>query len=154
MLAAALARPAAAQELKRLSLDDARSLGLTIATDEAVKVEGRGSVKITTRWPTTVCLGEVSGPDVEAATLLYQARVRSDLDGSAFLEMWVQVGGGQYFSRGMDVQVHGKSDWKRLQTPFHFQKGQRPEKVTLNLVINGKGTVWIDDVLLTRQPLR
>jgi hypothetical protein len=26
--------------------------------------------------------------------------------------------------------------------------------VTLNVVINGKGTVWIDDVVLSRQPLK
>jgi len=35
-----------------------------------------------------------------------------------------------------------------------FQKGQRPDKVTLNLVINGKGTVWIDDVVLSKAPLK
>ena len=33
------------------------------------------------------------------------------------------------------------------------QKGQKPNKVTLNIVINGKGTVWIDDIVLSREPL-
>jgi len=46
------------------------------------------------------------------------------------------------------------SAWKTLQTPFLFQKGQRPDKVTLNIVINGKGTVWINDIVLTREQLR
>ena len=46
-----------------------------------------------------------------------------------------------------------KSDWKTVQTPFIFQKGQKPDKVTLNVVINGIGTVWVDDVVLSKEPL-
>jgi hypothetical protein len=151
---ALLATSASAQELKKLNLDDASLIGTTIQTDTQVKVEGKASIKITTRWPTTICLGEVSGLDVENATLIYRAKVKSDLDGTAYLEMWVHVGGGQFFSRGMNDVVSQKTDWKTIQTPFMFQKGQKPEKVTLNLVINGKGTVWIDDVVLSKERLK
>jgi len=123
-------------------------------TDTQIKTEGKGSIKITTQWPTTICLGEVTSLIVENAKLLYKAKVKSDLDGSAFLEMCAHVGGGQYFSRGMNNIVSRKTDWKIIQTPFFFQKGQRPDKVTLNLVINGKGTVWIDDIVLSKEPLK
>ncbi len=85
---------------------------------------------------------------------MYKAKVKSELDGVAFLEMWAHVGGGQYFSRGMDDPVRGKSDWKSIQTPFIFQKGQNPDKVALNLVINGKGTLWIDNEVLSKVPLK
>lgn len=149
-----IASPAYAQELKKLNLDDASTIGTTIQTDTQLKAEGKGSIKITTQWPTTICLGEVTGLSVENAKLLYKAKVKSDLDGSAFLEMWVHVGGGQYFSRGMNDVVSQKTDWKLIQTPFVFQKGQRPDKVTLNLVINGKGAVWIDDIVLIQEPLK
>jgi hypothetical protein len=147
------ATKADAEVLKKLNLDDASAIGTTIQTDTQVKAEGKASIKITTKWPTTICLGEVSNLNVENAKLLYKARVKSDLDGTAFLEMWVHVGGGQFFSRGMDDVVKGKSDWKVIKTPFVFQKGQRPEKVTLNLVINGRGAVWIDDIVLSKEPL-
>jgi hypothetical protein len=50
--------------------------------------------------------------------------------------------------------IKGKSDWQTLQTPFVFQKGQQPDKVTLNLVVNGIGTVWIDDIILLKEPLK
>ena len=143
-----------AEDLKKLSLDDAASIGTTIQIDSEVKTEGRSSVRITTKYPTTVCLGEVIGLDVESARLLYTASVKSDLDGIAFLEMWVHVGGGQYFSRGMTDPIKGRSDWKPIQTPFIFQKGQNPDLVILNLVINGKGTVWIDDVVLSKAALK
>lgn len=142
-----------AEDLKKLDLDDASVIGTTVQTDTQVKAEGKGSIKITTQWPTTICLGEVTCVDIENAKLIYKAKVKSDLDGTAFLEMWAHVGGGQYFSRGMNDVVTRKTDWKIIQTPFLFQKGQRPEKVTLNLVINGKGTVWIDDIVLSKEPL-
>ena len=153
-LLAMIASSAYAQELKKLNLDDASAIGTTIQTDPQVKAEGKGSIKITTKWPTTICLGEIAGLDVENAKLIYKAKVKSDLDGIAFLEMWAHVGGGQYFSRGMNDVVTQKTDWKTIQTPFLFQKGQRPDKVTLNLVINGRGTVWIDDIVLSKEPLK
>jgi hypothetical protein len=141
------------QDLKKLNLDDAAAIGLKIQTDSKVKVEGNGSIKIMTLWPTTVCLGEVTGLNVENAKLVYKAKVKSDLEGTAFLEIWAQVGGGQYFSKGMNDAVSQKTEWKTIQTPFLFQKGQKPDKLTLNIVINGKGTVWVDDIVLSKEPL-
>ncbi len=150
-LAAVSAR---AEDLKRLNLDDASVIGTVIQTDTQVKVEGKASIKITTAWPTTICLGEVAGLDVENATLIYKARVKSDLDGTAFLELWAHIGGGRFFSRGTNDVVTQKTDWKTIQTPFVFRAGQKPDRVTLNLVINGKGTVWVDDVVLSRERLK
>ncbi len=149
-----LTAPALAGELLKLSLDDPATMGLKIASDSQIKVEGNGSIRIVTLWPTTVCLGEVSALKVENAKLIYRARVRSQLEGTAFLELWAHVGGGQYFSRGMNDPIQGTSDWTSIQTPFMFQTGQNPDKVTLNLVINGKGTVWIDDIVLLKESLK
>lgn len=64
------------------------------------------------------------------------------------------VGGNPYFSRGLNDRVKGKSEWKAISTQFIFQQGQKPELATLNLVINGKGTVWIDDIVLKKEPLK
>jgi hypothetical protein len=151
---ALLAGTTQAQDLRKLNLDGASVIGTTIQTDTQVKAEGKGSIKITTQWPTTICLGEVSGLNIEGAKLVYKAKVKSDREGTAYLELWAHVGGGQYFSRGLKDVVSQKSDWKTIQTPFFFQKGQKPDKVTLNVVINGKGTLWIDDVVLSKEPLK
>jgi hypothetical protein len=146
---------AQAAELTRLSLDDITSLGTTLNQDPVVKVEGSGSIKISTLWPTTICLGEVSGLDIDNLKLVYRAKLRCDkLEGTAFLEMWCHVGGGQYFSRGMNSTVTGTMSWQTLQTPFILQAGQTAKKVTLNVVINGRGTIWIDDVQLLKEPLQ
>lgn len=156
VLAILIAGASSAQELKKLSLDDASLAGTTVKSDTEVKTEGTASIRITTKWPTTICLDEVSELEIEEARLIYSAKVKTELDdtGNAFLEMWVQVNGGQFFSRGMDDIINSKSDWKAIRTPFNLQKGQKPEKVTLNLVINGKGTVWIDDISLSKEPLK
>lgn len=145
---------AAAEDLKKLSLDDESQFGTTILSDSKVKSEGKASIKITTQWPTIICLGVVDAPDVENAMLVYTAKVKSDLDGTAFLELWAHVGGGQYFSRGMNDTVTQKTDWKTIKTPFIFKKGQKPEKLTLNIVINGKGAVWVDDIVLSKEPIK
>ncbi len=146
--------PAGAQDLHRLSLDDMAAVSPRLELDRDVKVEGQHSLRITAQWPTTVYLGEVAGLDVENATLIYAAMVKTALKGNAFLEMWAHVGDGQYFSRGLQDTADGETDWKILRTPFVFQAGQRPDRVTLNLVINGIGTVWIDDVVLSKQALQ
>jgi hypothetical protein len=142
-----------AAELKKMSLDDASVLGTTIQTDSNVKTEGKASVRITTQFPTTICLGEISGLDVENGRLVFKAQVKSDIDGTAYLEMWAHIGKERYFSKGMNNPVEGRSDWTSIQTPFIFQKGQNPHKITLNIVINGQGTVWIDNVVLVKAPL-
>jgi hypothetical protein len=149
-----LGAPARAAEIKRLNLDDANALGTIVSADQMVKFEGKGSIRIFTKWPTTICLGQISGLNLDNAKLVYQAKVKSEgLEGTAFLEMWCQVGAGQYFSRGLNSTVTGTKTWQTLSTPFRLQKGQKAQKATLNLVINGKGTVWIDDIQLLKQPL-
>jgi len=140
--------------VKKLALDDASTIGLKIQADSNTKIEGKSSIKVITLWPTTVCLGQITGLDVENAKLIYKAQVKSNLDGVAFLEMWAHIAGRQYFSKGMNNPIKGKSGWQTLQIPFMFQKGQRPDKVTLNLVVNGIGTVWIDDIILLKEPLK
>jgi hypothetical protein len=54
----------------------------------------------------------------------------------------------------MNDMVIGESEWKTIRTPFIFQKGQKPEKVILNLVINGMGTLWIDEIILSKETLK
>ena len=97
-----LGNPALAEELKRISLDDALAIGLQIQSDSAVKAEGKASIKITTKWPTTICLAEVPGPDIENAMLVYKAKVKSDLQakGRPFWKCGPMWGEGSIFPGG------------------------------------------------------
>ncbi len=142
--------------LKAVPLDDAKSIGTTITTDGSNSSDGKGSIRVSTQWPTVINLAEIADIDIEGAILVYQAKLRSQkLTGKAYLEMWCHfAGGGQYFSRGLKSYVTGDRDWTSLETIFFLKPGQNPTKVTLNLVINGRGTVWVDAVRLLRRPLR
>ena len=68
--------------------------------------------------------------------------------------MWVRLpGAGEFFSRGLDRSLTGTMSWMEVATPFLLQQGQKPDLIRLNLVVKGKGRVWIDDVRLLRCPL-
>jgi hypothetical protein len=124
--------------------------------DPAISVDGKGSVRIEAPGNMVINLYEASGLDIDNARLVYRAKVKTKgVEGRVFLEMrCVFQGKGEYFSRGLDTYLTGTNDWTTQETPFFLKKGQQPELVKLNLIITGKGTVWIDGIKLIRGPLR
>ena len=121
-----------------------------------VSSDGNGSLRIIAKEPSIVRLFEVNDIDIEDARLTYQAKVRTkDVKGQVYLEMWCHFPGkGEFFSRGLDSPLTGTINWGTLQIPFFLKKGEKPDYVKLNIVINGTGTVWIDDVRLLKAPLQ
>jgi hypothetical protein len=111
--------------------------------------------QIESREPRTVRLFEVPSPGIEQSIVTYRARARcADLRGRAYLEMWCRFPGqGEFFSRGLQQAVTGTADWASYETPFFLKKGQRPDLITLNLVVEGSGTVWLADIQLLATPL-
>ena len=105
--------------------------------------------------PQTVNLFEIEDPGIEQCLLAYKAQIRPEgLNGRAFLEMWCQFSGqGEYFSKGFNQALTGTNDWAKREIPFLLKKGQRPDAIKLNLVIEGKGRVWIRDIELLKTPI-
>jgi len=149
--------PVSPVELKHFPLDSLEGVRATtgISFDPKISADGKGSLRVDANQQMTVPLFEVTDVSIENATLLYQASLQTQgLDGKAFLEMWVRIPGkGEFFSRGLDRPVTGTMSWMTAVTPFFLQAGQKPDLIRLNLVVQGKGRVWIDDVRLMRQPL-
>ena len=127
-----------------------------VEIDKAVSSDGNGSLKITATEPTVVRLFKVGDIDVENARLIYQAKVRTEgIDGKVYLEMWCNFSGkGEFFSRGLQTPLTGTTNWTTEETPFFLKKGENPDNVKLNLIIDGKGTAWIDDIRLMKGPLQ
>jgi hypothetical protein len=145
-------------ELKHYPVDSLEGI-LTqtgVAFDREISSDGNGSLRVTADQPTTLRLYETGDLDVENARLIYQARVRTEgVAGKVYLEMWCQfTGKGEYFSRDLGTPVGGTTDWTTEETPFFLKAGENPDNIKLNLVIEGKGTVWIDDVRLIQGPLQ
>jgi hypothetical protein len=149
--------PVQVTELKHFPMDNLDGLITLSGTeiDKTVSSDNGGSLKITSSEPVTVNLYEVNNPDIEDARLVYQAKVRCEnLTGQAYLEMWCHFPGmGDFFSRGLQTPLSGTMNWMSAETPFFLKKGQRPDIVKLNIVVNGSGIVWIDDIHLIKAPL-
>ena len=140
-------------ELKRFPLDNTEGIitqsGIQI--DKQVSSDGNGSVRIEATEPTTIQLFETGDIDIEKAVLVYQAHLRTaDVFGFVYLEMWCSFGGkGEFFSKGLANPLTGTTSWTTQEITFRLKRGENPENVKLNLVIEGKGTVWIDDIRLS-----
>jgi hypothetical protein len=150
-------REAVSEELKHFPLDTFDNVldqsGVVI--DRETSSDGKGSLRYTVPDSTTIRLVEIGDVDVENARLVFRAHLKTaDLEGQAYLEMLCRFPGkGEFFSRGLDSPVTGTTDWTTEETPFFLRKGENPDLVKLNLVVDGSGTVWIDDAVLLREPL-
>ncbi|MBZ5615992.1 MAG: hypothetical protein LAO23_18455 [Acidobacteriia bacterium] len=144
-------------ELKHFALDSLEGVRATtgVSFDPNISSDGKGSLRVDAAGPMIVPLFEVTDVSIENAMLIYQATLQSEkLDGQAYLEMWVRLPGkGEFFSRGLDRPITGTTSWMTVATPFFLQAGQKPDLIRLNLAVQGKGRVWIDDIHLKRAPL-
>lgn len=77
-----------------------------------------------------------------------------NVDGRACLEMWSDFpGGGHFFSRtlgdnGPMMAITGTSAKRPFMLPFNSNPGTVPNKLTLNVVMPGKGKVTLSDIRL------
>ena len=144
-----LPQPSGPQE----SLRQFRSTEPTTSKGD-LAVEGDGWV-VNVKDPQTVRLFEVGGLELEQCLLTYRAHMKTEaLSGRAFLEMWCRFPGrGEFFSKGIHQAVSGTTDWASYEVPFLLKKGQKPDLIKLNLVVEGQGRVWLKAVELLRTPL-
>ena len=141
-------------EVARFPLDQLSEIVAVkdVAIDSQISSDGQAAVRIASLDSANVPLVVVENPDVDDCRLIYRARVRTEnLAGKAFLEMWCQFEGrGEFFSRDLQTPVTGNTDWTTEETYFLLRKGEKPNRVRLNLVVNGTGLVWADDLRLLK----
>ena len=159
VLAAALMNACSRQEpaIKRFSGDSLNGLIQVsgIQVDNRTKVEGKGSLKINLTEPSVIRLYETGDIDIEEATLVYQAKIRTEeIQGRIYLEMWCHFEDkGEFFSRGPDSPIGGSNNWASVEIPFYLKAGENPDNVKLNVVGEGTGIFWVDDIRLVKRPL-
>ena len=147
-------KPVETVEIKHYPLDNMEGVITRTNTqiDQEIASDGNGSLGISATKPTTIKLYETGNIDIENARLFYQAKLRTEgVEGQVYLEMWCQFSGkGEFFSRALHAPLSGSQEWTSQETTFFMKKGQNPDNIKLNLVINGKGKVWIDDIRLAK----
>jgi len=157
-LAAACSRgPVQPEEIKLFPVDDMEGIitRTGVRIDREISSDGNGSLLVTADAPLTVRLYETGDIHLENARLIYRARLRTEnVEGQAYLEMWCSFPGkGEFFSRALHAPLSGTNEWTTQETSFLLQKGENPDNAKMNLVVTGKGKVWIDDIRLVMAPL-
>ncbi len=130
--------------------------------DKNVTSDGNGSLSVDTQSPVSIELFTVDGSGLDHTRAAYKAMIKTegltaagDTKGIAYLEMKVRYPGGEELvSRGPRIPPTGTTDWMPAEAVLYADKGVKPDRVSLSLVVDGKGKVWIDDVMLVTQPLR
>jgi hypothetical protein len=124
--------------------------------DPSTSHDGRASLRFDVQKPTTIHLFDTGDLNVENLRLVYQAWLKTkDATGPVYLEMLCRFPGkGEFFSRALDQKIQGTQDWRLQTTPFFLKKGENPDDVKLNLVVEGTGTIWIDAIGLSTGPLQ
>lgn len=120
---------------------------------DGITADGKGW-RIDAEEDQVVRLFELADTGVGNCMLTYRAALKSeDLQGRAYLEMWCRLPGmGEFFSRGLHQTIKRTTEWSSYEIPFRLKKGQRPDLIKLNLVVEGRGTVWIRSVELLEMP--
>ena len=134
------------------SMDGIITTKTGVEFDKSITSDGNGSLRITVDKPTTIYLYETGDIDIENSQLFYKAKIRTqDVEGQVFIEMWCHFPGkGEFFSRALQSPLTGTNDWTSQETPFFLKKGENPDNIKINIVINGKGHVWVDDIRLVK----
>ncbi|HEY7309418.1 MAG TPA: serine/threonine-protein kinase [Gemmataceae bacterium] len=116
----------------------------------------QGGWRIEANGARSVALFEVIVPDgVENCQVIYRAKLKAEnVQGRAYLEMLCRFPDqGEYFSKGLKDPIEGTTDWVSRETPFYLKKGEKPDLIKLNVVIEGTGTIWIKDISLRQTSL-
>jgi len=131
-----------------------RFTGADRPIDTAARWDG-DALRIEAGGPATIRLYEIADPGAEQCMLAYRARMKGEsVAKSAYLEMWCRFPGrGEFFSKGLYQKISGTTGWASYETPFYLKRGQRPDLIKLNLVLEGAGTVWLSDIELLKTPL-
>jgi hypothetical protein len=128
--------------------------------DNEFSYDGLGSIRVESEDSATAYLFILRDISHKRAKLKWEAYCKSkDLEGKAFMEIGVQIyskSGKEYDTyiyRG-DEFISKTTDWKKLKVEFLCTEGRMISTVQLNLIVKGRGTVWIDQVKFTATPLK
>ncbi len=107
--------------------------------------------------PRSVTVLVLNQPRVTSSRYALRGQVRSEqMEGTGYLEMWsFLTGGGRYFSRtlagsGPLASLTGTSAWRPFLLPFDANEQGRPERLIVNVVFAGRGTVFLSPLELVQ----
>ena len=123
-------------------------------TQEAV-VSSEGGWLVDVGESQTIRLFEIEIANTDNCMLTFRADLKSkEVQSQSCLEMWCRIPGrGEFFSKGIQNALKGTNDWASYEVPFYLKRGQQPDLIKLNLIVEGRGKVWIKNMELSYTPL-
>jgi hypothetical protein len=108
--------------------------------------------------PVTVTVLTIDQPAVKGPRYSLSGQMRyENVEGIGYLELWNYFpGGGQYFSRTLGDQgpmkkISGSSGWRPFVLPFDATGAPPPTRLVLNVVLPGRGVVYLGPLELGDQ---
>jgi hypothetical protein len=143
-------------ELKHYPLDDMKKIisRSNILIDKEISSDGNGSLRASSVDFRVLRLIETGNLGVDDARLIYRAKIRTrEFEGEVFLGMECHFADkGDLFVRDSSTVLSGTTYWTSGEVNFVLKKGENPDNVKLHLIMNGRGTAWIDDIRLLKAP--
>lgn len=125
-----------------------------VTVDREASSDGDGSIMINTAEPVTVRFFEGKLPG-ENCKYTYKVKMKTEkLNGDAYLTMDINYpsGGKQTVQQEARSYLSDTNDWTQMEITISGPN-QKPASVVLNVVVDGDGTVWVDDLHLIATPL-
>ncbi len=126
---------------------------VTVSIDSARHASGKASLKVQSQKPGShhVVLARLENLNIKGVQrLAYRAQTMTqDLQGEVYLLMSVYVQGEMpqaSMINGFKANTFPK--WNPVETAFFLKPGQTIGQLELALVLDGPGTVWVDDLSL------
>jgi hypothetical protein len=133
------------------SLDDVMTRA-NVTLDKVVSPDG--AIRVDAQNPMTVHLVEVRSAAAEGI-LYYRGHLRSaNLKGRAYFEIRCRFPDRDLVAKDLNQAVSGTMDWVTQSIPIRLERGQRADVVALDVVIEGAGTVWVDNIALGQEQVR
>lgn len=128
--------------------------------DDRVAVQADGSVKVTgknEKTSTTVLV--VEKPKVPSHRYKLVGQIKYEgVKGAGYVEMLNRIPKrGEFFTRTLGAsgamgKIEGTTDLRELELPFLSEPGLLPDRLTVNVVLPGEGTVWLRPLRLVAIP--
>ncbi len=129
-----------------------------ISLDTETSVDGTASIRVQRDESGKGVIGlyQVDDAEINNSRLVYMAKMKTEgVENMAYLRLRVATQNDvELVSYGPPIPLSGDSEWTEVATELFLDRGNKARSIGLDLVIDGKGTVWIDQVGLLKKPLR
>jgi hypothetical protein len=128
-----------------------------VALDPKVTSDGNGSIRIRAEQGAQITVADQGGFSVSYGNTFWcTIKVKgAGIQQRAYLEMWCEFGGtSRAFSKGLGQILQGDTEWKEVRLPMMINAtgDLTLTRALVNVVVEGSGTVWVDQIRFSSEP--